>query len=197
MENVSRRERKKIETKANILRVARHLFEEKGYEHVFIEDITEISDISKGTFFNYFTNKEGLLLAVAEEEVMDILELAEKEFTKKQSCRQKIELVLQRLIKDSVPYMQLTGRMVFTTIINSGDDYSPFHKIDELLEGLVREGQECGEFIDRIRSNSIVSALLGAYYSLIFRWFDSHEEISIGELQGILEIIFSGIENKS
>ncbi len=119
-------------------------------------------------FFNYFTNKEGLLLAVAEEEVMDILELAEKEFTKKQSCRQKIELVLQRLIKDSVPYMQLTGRMVFTTIINSGDDYSPFHKIDELLEELVREGQECGDFIERIRSNSIVSALLGAYYSLIF-----------------------------
>lgn len=110
-----------------------------------------------------------MLLAVAEEEVMDILELAEKEFTKKQSCRQKIELVLQRLIKDSVPYMQLTGRMVFfTTIINSGDDYSPFHKIDELLEELVREGQECGDFIERIRSNSIVSALLGAYYSLIF-----------------------------
>ncbi len=51
MENLSRRERKKIETKANILRVARHLFEEKGYENVFIEDITEISDISKGTFF--------------------------------------------------------------------------------------------------------------------------------------------------
>lgn len=197
MENVSRRERKKIETKANILHVAKRLFEEKGYEHVFIEDITEKSDISKGTFFNYFTNKEGLLLAVAQEEVEDILQLAEEEFREGQSCRDRIQQVLDRLIEDSIPYMQLTGRMVFTTIINSGDGYSPFHKIDELLQSLIVEGQKQGEFRENISEQSIVAAMLGAYYSLIFRWYDSGKEVSSQELLAILDIIFRGIETRN
>lgn len=196
-DSISRRERKKIKTKSNILSVARHLFEEKGYDHVLIEDITEQSDVSKGTFFNYFTNKEGLLLAVAEEEVMDILELAEKNFHTIESSKEKIRMMMRRLIKDSIPYMQLTGRMVFSTIINSGEDHSPFHKIYELLENIVVQGQEAGEFTNATPSKSIVTAILGAYYSLIFRWFDSNENVSIEELDSVLDIIFAGLVIKN
>lgn len=192
--NISLRERKKIKTKSNILSVARHLFEEKGYDNVFIEDITEQSEVSKGTFFNYFINKEGLMLALAEDEVIDIIELAEEHFHTMESSKEKIKMMMRRLIKDSIPYMQLTGRMVFSTIINSGDDRSPFHKIYELLESIIVEGQKTGEFTNEIAPKSIANAILGAYYSLIFRWFDCKDSVSIDELDSILNIIFAGLQ---
>ncbi|GKX29994.1 TetR family transcriptional regulator [Vallitalea longa] len=193
IENISRRERKKIKTKSNILTAARHLFEEKGYENVLIEDITERSDVSKGTFFNYFTNKEGLMLAVAEDEVFDILELADENFYKIESSKKKIKMIMERLLKDSIPYMQLTGRMVFSTIINSGDSNSPFHKIYELLDSLVDEGKENLEFTKDVTNKVIVNSIIGAYYSLIFRWFDSKEKVTIDDVSSILDIIYKGL----
>ncbi|WP_168190158.1 TetR/AcrR family transcriptional regulator [Caloramator sp. E03] len=193
---ISRRERKKIKTKSDILRAARHLFEEKGYDDVSIEDITERSDVSKGTFFNYFNSKEGLLKAIAEEEVDDIQELYEREGQNFKSCRDRIKLIMKRLLDDSIPYMHLTGRVVFSTIINSNEDVSPFYAINEMIDSLVQEGQMCGEFSKEYPSKYIVTAILGAYYGLIFTWFE-HKKETIGwsELECILDAVFKGFNN--
>ena len=193
MEEISRRERKKIKTKSEILRAARHLFEEKGYEDTSIEDITEKSDVSKGTFFNYFTNKEGILLAIAEDEVEDLEELIECEGGCYTLAAEKIKLVMKRLLIDSVPYMHLTGRMVFSTIINYGDDNSPFRRIYEMLDLFTADAQKSGEFSPEIPARYIVTSVLGAYYGLIFKWFEyKNEKIEWQELEYTLNILFKG-----
>jgi AcrR family transcriptional regulator len=58
---LGRRERKKQETRANILMAAKTLFLDKGYYQTTVEDIAEMADISKPTLFNYFTSKSALL----------------------------------------------------------------------------------------------------------------------------------------
>lgn len=58
-----RRERKRRETRARIADVALSLFQEKGFSAVTIDEIAEASDISKPTFFNYFSAKEDVVLA--------------------------------------------------------------------------------------------------------------------------------------
>ncbi len=60
-EELSRRERKKLETRQSLLAAAMALFHEKGYDATPIEEITERADVAKGTFFNYFPSKEALL----------------------------------------------------------------------------------------------------------------------------------------
>lgn len=57
----SRRERKAIETRQAILRSARALFEQVGFEEATIERIAEDADIAPRTFFRYFPTKEALL----------------------------------------------------------------------------------------------------------------------------------------
>ncbi|HSJ54954.1 MAG TPA: helix-turn-helix domain-containing protein [Anaerolineae bacterium] len=64
-EELSRRERKKLETRQSLLAAAMALFHEKGYDATPIEDITERADVAKGTFFNYFPSKEALLAELA------------------------------------------------------------------------------------------------------------------------------------
>lgn len=78
---VSRRERKKEETKERILQASFELFRKHGVEATTVEEICDCADVAKGTFFNYFPHKEAvfgylseLWVAEAEEKVADLLE---------------------------------------------------------------------------------------------------------------------------
>ncbi|MBM6616578.1 TetR/AcrR family transcriptional regulator [Bacillus suaedaesalsae] len=50
--------------KQHVLKKAHQLFTEKGFQATSIQDILEYSGISKGTFYNYFSSKNELLIAI-------------------------------------------------------------------------------------------------------------------------------------
>jgi AcrR family transcriptional regulator len=56
------RARKKQKTREAIQRVALRLFERQGYEQTTIEQIAAAVEISPSTFFNYFPNKEDVVM---------------------------------------------------------------------------------------------------------------------------------------
>jgi len=56
-----RRERRRVETRERIFRAALKLFAERGFTATTVEAITEVADVGKGTFFNYFPSKEHVL----------------------------------------------------------------------------------------------------------------------------------------
>lgn len=58
---LTRRERKKEETKERIFQAALKLFKGKGFESTTIDEIAAKADVAKGTFFNYFPHKEAVL----------------------------------------------------------------------------------------------------------------------------------------
>ncbi|HXF95299.1 MAG TPA: TetR/AcrR family transcriptional regulator [Gemmatimonadales bacterium] len=77
---LSRRERKKEETKERILEAAFALFRKQGVEATTVEQICEKADVAKGTFFNYFPHKEAVFgylsekwVTEAEQKIGDIL----------------------------------------------------------------------------------------------------------------------------
>jgi AcrR family transcriptional regulator len=58
---VGRRERRRVETEDRIVKAAIELFNKQGFVQTTVEQITEAADVGKGTFFNYFPNKEAVL----------------------------------------------------------------------------------------------------------------------------------------
>src|SRR5919106_3308645 len=77
---LTRRERKKEETKERIVEAAFALFRKRGVEATTIEEISEKADVAKGTFFNYFPRKEAVFgylsetwVAEAEEKIGKIV----------------------------------------------------------------------------------------------------------------------------
>lgn len=63
---LGRRERKKVITRADLVRAGRTLFSSEGIYEVRIEDLAERAGIGKGTLYLYFANKQDLVQAVVE-----------------------------------------------------------------------------------------------------------------------------------
>ncbi|OEH94272.1 TetR/AcrR family transcriptional regulator [Bacillus solimangrovi] len=183
-----------MKTTANILKSARYLFRDKGYEQTSIEDITEMADIAKSTFFKHFPNKESLLIGIAEEEITDVLQLMDEPHYHSTHTFGKIKLIMTRLLEDSAPYLQLTGRVVFTSIMNQNEQDTPYLKIRNILKQLITEGQENGEIKQAVNQSEIVTLIMGSYYGILFRWLE--DDVNVGtttELSNMLELIFNGI----
>ncbi len=63
---------------AEILEVARQLFQAKGYEATSVDEIVRTADIAKGTFYYYFKSKEDVLNLLAHRLVADVVTLTQR-----------------------------------------------------------------------------------------------------------------------
>jgi AcrR family transcriptional regulator len=59
----SRRERKKIAARSQILSAAIDLFSRRGLDAVTMDEIAAAADVGKGTIYNYFATKEDIVVA--------------------------------------------------------------------------------------------------------------------------------------
>ncbi len=76
-EGLSRREREKENRRLEILRAARELFIQRGYENTTLEDIAHHAEFGKGTIYNYFSSKDELfdgILVQLMDEITGIIE---------------------------------------------------------------------------------------------------------------------------
>ncbi|MDY6903662.1 MAG: TetR/AcrR family transcriptional regulator [Thermodesulfobacteriota bacterium] len=64
-----RRMREKEERHETILRAAEHLFVTQGYHHTSVENVADRAEVSVGTVYFYFKNKEDILLQLFSEGV--------------------------------------------------------------------------------------------------------------------------------
>ncbi len=146
-EVLSRRNRKKLETRQALLEAAVRLFHEKGYEATTVEEITERADVAKGTFFNYFSSKEALLGELAMwglEQVRVELDVGHGAPT---SPVARIKLLLRLMYEYAARNLELSRRAFAASLCNPPPP-PPAHvrrHFHSLFNDLVDEAKSCGE----------------------------------------------------
>jgi AcrR family transcriptional regulator len=71
---LGRRERRKATTRQELIAAGRRLFGRRGLYESRIEDLADTAGIAKGTFYQYFSGKEDLILAVVEDALARLAE---------------------------------------------------------------------------------------------------------------------------
>ena len=73
-----RRSRKRLATRQKISDVATSLFIERGFDHVTVDEIAEVADVSRMTVFNHFSRKEDMFFDLDDEGREDLIAALQK-----------------------------------------------------------------------------------------------------------------------
>ncbi len=90
-----RRERERVARREAILDAAQELTAEVGYQALRMDAVAEAAELSKGTLYLYFANKEALCAGVATRLIDLLLPLLEKNLAKASSGLDAVRQVLQ------------------------------------------------------------------------------------------------------
>lgn len=191
----SRRTRKKRETKAKILKTARDIFVEKGYENASIEDIANEVDISRATFFNYYPNKESLLVGIANEQKEKFEEYFEEIDRSDMGPLEKIIRVIEWVYFDSIKYLNLNSRVAYSCFPKNGEDVPCTYKaVKSKCSRLVKEAIENKEIESDHSVEDIVRVIVVSCCGLIFDSYYSGKKYgSRKKFKAAMDVLLKGI----
>lgn len=167
---MSRRERKKLETRRRILEAAMRLMSDKPYDQVRIEDICVEADVANATFFLHFPNKAALALAYNEDVAAKV---EEKLSDAGLNAADRLKTLLKVYLAEWGAHSHLMRQIVLELISQPGSGAT----FNELSPGLltvvgtvVRDGQKSGEFSLEIEPETAALALVAAWNAIAITW---------------------------
>lgn len=165
---VSRRERKKRETRQRILDAALFLMKEHGYENVKIEQIARHADVANATFFLHFPNKASLVTAFNEDVSEKILaRLAEFDLPP----IEQLELLRAIVMDEWSEHADLLRHIVSDALSQgSGDLDRSSASLVDIAEIIMLKGQADGSFSADFDANIVADCLLASWRAAVLQW---------------------------
>jgi TetR/AcrR family transcriptional regulator, cholesterol catabolism regulator len=192
---LSLRERKKQENRARILDAAGDLFQAQGYEHTSMDQVAERANVSRATLFNYFTTKQRLLSALADEELRRLEQRVVTEAALDSAVTQ-IRETMRTFVRDTMPFFQVTRYVLLDALQHPAGEAASTIRLGDILGRMVRKAQAQGEIRADLDPSEIAHAIVGAYLAALFEWVARAQEqppASEAMVENIVDMLFEGI----
>jgi AcrR family transcriptional regulator len=186
---ISRRDKKRSETKQRIFAEAMRLFAEKGYQSTTVDEITEAADVAKGTFFNYFQTKEAVLQDFARLQ-MSRIEQARDQMKSGGNVREVVRHMVQNLYKEPSQSRNFTRAFIGMGLANPEVAMllaETMKKGRGLLAEIFEEGRRSGQLRSRLSSETLAAVTQRTMFGTLTIW------ALTGELD-LMEIIDENLE---
>lgn len=200
-DNMSLREKKKIETKNRIFEVSGKLFKTKGFENTTIDEVTKEAGIAKGTFFNYFPTKEALIFYFAEQKAELIYDLTENEAIEHLPTKERIKKLLVALAESYEKDKDLTKLLFFEyrryiersrPVLDK--ERSPHYRLTKVLLDILQEGIEKRDVKESIEIAMAAETINAVYFHTLMVWLKSENDISFSrDISAKIDLLFEGI----
>ena len=196
---VTRRERKKEETKERILQATFDLFRKYGVEATTVDQICDCADVAKGTFFNYFPHKEAVFGSMGE------LWVAEAERRIAEASAQGLktwEQARDTFIEFAAYYEQdreLAKYMAQEWTRGMNDPEDPVcQRWDALGDRIIRHLQSLGQLRADVEPALLHRIMGDVYHNTIVTWLESPKPpFSLqDELRRRLTLVVEGLGRK-
>ncbi len=194
-EMLSRRERKKLETRQRLLEAALALFRGKGYTATTVEEITDRADVAKGTFFNYFPSKEALLGELVVWQIEQLRAELEASRETVPSPVARIKLLVRRMHAQAIDDMRLVRR-AFASRLSSPPPppHRARYRVHGLFTDLVNEAQACGEIRSDVDAELVSDLLHMSYFRRMVACHPGDgDPPTIDRFEQIIDLLLEGL----
>ena len=191
LQPLSRRERKKLETRNRILSSALTLFSEQGYDQVRIGEICEAADISNATFFAYFPTKASLISGFGADLLLQIRErLAEFEV----DAGESLELLRIIYFDEWADHRGLLKKVFSSAETPEGAAIAAAgSELISLVSEIIEQGQAAGELSSRFQARLVAQCLVAGWRSVMIDFVDNGDAAQMTENnRQILDIVMEG-----
>lgn len=185
------------QTKSRIVSAAWQLFYQYGYNNTTIDDIVELSQTSKGSFYHYFGSKDDLLGSLSylfDEKYEELMETMDPSLSPvEQLLTMNRELFL--MIENTVSVSMLS-QLFSSQLSSSGEKYllNPDRTYYKLLRRIAVEGQHSGLFRDDLSINDITKAYALFERAMMYDWCISSGNYSLCQYsEKMLPLFIAGL----
>lgn len=207
---VTRREQNKINSRKRILKASRKLFASKGYENAMIEDIANKAEVSKATLYNYFPNKESLLIGTEQELIDKIIHVVDTKSGKSHNgidspneinspnesdSPNSIELIkwaLEELVCEASDYYDISRKINYLNSCKDSVLYDGRREIEDMFKDLVIKAQNEKLIRPDAPPDEVADTIMGIYLTSLFQW-NRDEQLNKAQLKDKLDNYFDTI----
>jgi len=187
-------------SKNRIMDAALQVFVTKGYSDTRMDDIVEMSGLSKGAIYHHYKSKKDLFISLIEHwENFSFPNIFDKDLDKISSADALRAIVNDIVITFKKNKHVFLAELEFWSLANHDEDVrlktkSLYVKLLNLFKNIIKKGIDRGEFknIDEnIGALSIMTSIQGVIWFSIFEESKLSAEIYLNE---VIEFIIKGFE---
>lgn len=201
---LSRKEREKKARKKEILESAARLFSDKDFHEVTVEEIANDVELSKGTLYLYFKNKDDLFFSIVVEKTQDLsrkLKDAVGTCDSFDTCLRNVVAIHCIFFQENVAFFKIMQSE--KTRMSTESHYRLHDYVEEMFEtymviltDLVKKGQKQ----DVLRGGDptpLVKAFRGILNSFVFYYVFTQREGSLtDEIDEIVDLFLNGAKSR-
>ena len=186
-----------MENRDRILQTALELFTEKGYDSTGVQEIAELSGITKPTLYHYFGSKKGLLEILIEPVFKDFQKGLEKASEYKGDLPRNLTEVTElffRFARSKPLYARLILSLHFAPAESEAREtaapflFRQYESINKLFREAVRDHGNM-----RGRDKAIAAAFLGTLHTYTNHYLNGHTELDDKTLYEAVRLFSYGI----
>ena len=178
--------------RTRILLAAEKVFAAKGYNKAKMTDIAEEANVAEGTIYDYFKNKDDLLLAIPDTRLKQHLESIVNTFDTRSPFRK-----LRRLIRYHFALYMINRDFLKVFLLHnqlniqfySSPAYKSYQKYLKIIDDVVTEGQNRGDFKPNVNLRVFRNVFLGAFSHMALRWMIVDKDQNNDKMKEIDELI--------
>jgi AcrR family transcriptional regulator len=159
-----------------------------------IEEVAAKAEVSKATLYNYFPNKDSLLVGTMDD-VTESFEKFIRGFDSHMKADEKIYMAMKFLILDSIPFVGISRRILFLNGCRDSEMFGKANTIKNIFDIMVKQAQKEGIFKSELTDKDIVDELMGVYLISQFQWTDLEtmtEEECVQRIERLLDLTLAG-----
>ena len=199
-----KKETKKEKKREKILEAAAELFSHRSYHEVMMEEVAKLTDVAKGTVYNYFTSKEELYFSIMKIRMEKLINSVKEKISSESNSINSLHSFITHIYMFMMKYQSFFLIYQKESLDSENLFCEELRNLESQLRSLITEIIKKGvkeNLFRNVEENFTVSLILGSIYGSVQRGINqklNHDQMKQERemvFEFVLHGLYSGFEN--